>query len=302
MFFRDNLKKTWFFVLSVLAIYFVSESAFITLFPLLGSVYLGLMLRRDYDYAGFFMLVSLIPVFVDNELSLSFSIFYPFLFVILTLMLRDKMVNNKGNIFLILSMTIAGLFYIYLLFMEKKIGLYTQMKTAFNIELKAINEQLKNVTNAEDVKDYFGTIKHIIDNYTPFIITFQFVLYNIINLYLVSILFKDLHPPFCERFGSMQVPFWGVWGINVGLIMVLFLEETFSKIGLNIVLFFLSIYFFQGLSLSTLFFKINKIPTFLVFLFLLLLLMNQVIWLLVSIIGILDTYFNFKKHFKEALL
>lgn len=302
MFFRDNLKKAWVFVLLVLALSFVSESVFITLFPLLGAIFLGFMLRKDYEFAGFFMLVSLIPVFVDNELALSFSILYPFLFVILGIVLRDRMVNNKGSMLLVMSIITAILFLIYLIFMEKKIGLYTQMKTAFNLELRSFSEQFKNVADSEDVKDYFGTIRHIIDNYSPFIITFQFVLYNIINLYLVSLFFKDLQPPFCERFGSMQVPFWGVWGINLGLIMVLFFDEPFTKLGVNIALFFLSIYFFQGLSLSTLFFKINKIPTFLIFLFLLLLLMNQVIWLLVSIIGILDTYFNFKKHFKEALL
>lgn len=302
MFFRDNLKKTWFSVLFVIGFYFVSEYFFVTLFPLLGSVFLGLMLRKDYEYAGFFMLVALIPVIIDRELALSFSVYYPFLFVILGLIFRDKMIDNKGVIFLYTSIIIAGVFFIYLFFMEKEIGLYTQIKSAFNIELKSVSEQIKNVSNSDDVQDYFGTIKNVINNYSLFLIAFQFVLYNVLNLYLVSLFFKDLLPPFSEKFGHMQVPFWGVWGINLGLIMVLFLDDYFSKIGVNIILFFLSIYFFQGLSVSTLFFKINKIPAFLIFLFLLLLLMNQVIWFLISVIGILDTYFNFKKHFKEALL
>ncbi len=302
MFFRDKLKKTWFAVLFVVVLYFVSEYVFISLFPLLGSVFLGLMLRKNYEYAGFFMLVALIPVFIDRELALSFSIYYPLLFVILGLIFRDRMVYNKGTIFLYTSIIISGLFFIYLMFMEKKIGLYTQIKTAFNMEMKSVSEQLSNFTSSEDVQDYFSTIRHVINNYSPFLIAFQFVLYNILNLYIMSSLFKDLLPPFSERFGQMQVPFWGVWGINIGLIMVLFFDNFLSKIGANTILFFLSLYFFQGLSLSTLFFKINKIPAFLMFLFLLLLLMNHVIWFLISIIGILDTYFNFKKHFKEALL
>lgn len=302
MFFRDNLRKAWVFVLAILGLFFISETAFVNFYPLLGSLFVGFLLKRDYDYAGFFMLLSLVPVFVDHELALSFTIYYPFLFVILVLMFRDYGMNNKGEFFLALSVGIGVIFLVYLLFMEKQIGLFSKMIGVFKIELSSLGTQLKGNYPSDEVQSYYSLLKEIVEKYSLFLITLQFVIYNILNLYILSILFKDLLPPFSERFGSMQIPIWGLWGINFGLILYLFFELPYSNYGINIVLFFLSIYFFQGLSLSVLFFKLNKIPAFIMFFFIFLLLLNQVIWLFISIIGILDTYFNFKKHFKEAVL
>ncbi len=302
MFFQYKLQKAWFFVLIVVGLYFISEEAFVTIYPLLGFLFLGFMLNKDNKYAGFFMLLSLIPVFVDNELALSFSVYYPFLFVVLSLLLRDYGFSNKGSLFLWLSVLITLFFLGYLIVMERHIGLYTQIIKGFKNEITQLSSSLKSESHNEELESYYNIIKNIIANYAPFLITFQFILYNLLNLYLLSMFFNQLQPPFSEKFGSMHVPIWGIWGINVGLVLYLFFENTLSNYGMNMVLFFLAIYFFQGLSLSTLFFKINKIPTFIAIFFIFVLLLNQVIWLFVSIIGILDTYFNFKKHFKEAVL
>jgi len=302
MFFQYKLQKAWVFVLIVVGLYFISEEAFVAIYPLLGFLFLGFMLNKDYKYAGFFMLLSLIPVFVDNELALSFTIYYPFLFVVLSLVIREYGFSNKGSLFLLLSILVNVLFLGYLIVMENHIGLFTQIIKSFKDEITHLSSSLKSEGRNEELKSYYYIIKNIITNYAPFLITFQFILYNLLNLYLLSMFFEQLQPPFCERFSSMHVPIWGIWGINVGLILYLFFENPLSNYGINMVLFFLAIYFFQGLSLSTLFFKINKIPTFIAIFFVFVLLLNQVIWLFVSIIGILDTYFNFKKHFKEAVL
>jgi len=302
MFFLYKLRKAWVFVLIVLGLYFVSEETFVTFYPLLGFLFLGFMLRKDYKYAGFLMLLSLIPVFVDNELALSFSIYYPFLFVAISLFIKEYGFSNKGSLFLWLSILITLIFLAYLIFMDNHIGLYSQIIKGFKNDIIQLSSSLRSEGKNEELQSYYNIVKNIITNYAPFLITFQFILYNILNLYLLSMFFENLQPPFCERFGSMHVPIWGIWGINVGLVLYLFFEYPLSNYGMNMVLFFLAIYFFQGLSLSTLFFKINKIPTFIAIFFVFVLLLNQVIWLFVSIIGILDTYFNFKKHFKEAVL
>lgn len=302
MFFQDNVNfKAGIFVLIVIASFFISESLFINIYPLTGAVFLGLLLNKNFITTGIFMVIALIPVIFDNELAMSFAIYYPFLFAFFALLLDMLNMKNKGNLIFYITMAIMIIFAGYMLVMEKELKLFSNTIAAVNAEVNAVGQQFKEISSEENFRDYVNFVKSITNTYAPFLFVFQYVFYNVINMYILSLFFKNMPVPFSEKFSFLQIPLVAVWGINIGLIAYLFTEEPLKTWGLNFILFFLSLYFFQGLSLLTLFCKANGIPVFFLVFFIVVLLANQAMWLLISIVGVLDTLFNFKKYLiKEA--
>lgn len=102
--------------------------------------------------------------------------------------------------------------------------------------------------------------------------------------------FPDYGP--LDRWKAPEPMVWGVIGSGV-LLLVPSLEA--KLLGLNGLIVFMAIYFFQGMAIVAYFFQRKQIPLFARVLLYGLIAIQQVIMLAVIGIGFFDTWFNFRK-------
>jgi uncharacterized protein YybS (DUF2232 family) len=109
----------------------------------------------------------------------------------------------------------------------------------------------------------------------------------------------------CRRWG-VPIPDYGaldhwkapemlVWGVIASGVLLLLPGLTVKTLGLNGLLVFMVIYFFQGMAIVAYFFRKKQVPRFARVVLYSLIALQQVVMLAVVGVGFFDTWFNFRK-------
>jgi hypothetical protein len=294
-------RKAVYLILLVVGSYFVSGALFFNLASLLGAVVLGSILKKERLLLSFVLLSFLALLLLNGQLGFSFNLIYPFAFAgVSVLILNIAKDIKKGELIFYVTIGVVALFIGYMALMEMNFGLLTKTVQLAKEEVGTVGNTLKGIMPENEVKEYTSFSNKLIDDYFIFIALIQYVLFTVANVYLMPKIFTDLPVNLLEEFSQLKIPFIGIWGINAGLAIYIFATGKAATWGINVSLFFLSFYFFQGISLSALFFKRFSIPLYVSILFYIFFLANQIMWLLISLAGVADSQFNLKKYLKEA--
>ncbi len=141
--------------------------------------------------------------------------------------------------------------------------------------------------------------------------SFQYVLIRIIPaLAIASTLFiiwsslmlakpllktKNLFYPDFGLLNLWKAPEYLVWVAIACGILLLIPDKTVRLVGINGILILMVIYFFQGMAIVSFYFEKRQFPRLLRFLLYSLIAIQQVILLIVVILGFIDIWFNFRK-------
>lgn len=249
------------------------------------------------------LLMSILVLMMNERIAVSFNLIYPFLFAGSVLLIMKTFSNiEKGDIFLLSTIVVSLFFIVYMSILEVKMGLITKTVNEALLEVNDISTRvLKGVMDEKGLKDYQDFSKSLIKNYYPFLALLQFIVFGFVNLYLILKMFPDLPNNLSDPFSNISINFFGVWLINLGILLfILFHDVKIGIIGINLVLYFLAFYFFQGIATSNQFFAKFGIPLYVAVFFYIFFLANHIMWFLISLIGILDVQFDIKKRLKEA--
>lgn len=295
----NNQKKVALFVFIILCSVFFSIQLFAGLSSLLGAVLLGLIVTKRWLNFVFVLLLYLAVITYARLLGA--AAFYPIVFVLVTYLffvMFDKI--GKGTLFLLVTLILSLLFIVVMVFLEVKTGFVSETIKGAKKEIMDMANVLKDIMTEKELSEFTNFALQLLEKYYIFFALLQIVLFTALNFLLLPYLFDGLTETLAQPFYRLSIPYYGVWGINIGLILYLFQKGTVAVYGINIVLFFLAIYFFQGLSLSAAFFRKYGVPFYVATIFFAMFLINQFMWLFVSIAGIVDAQFNIKKYLKEA--
>lgn len=302
----ENMSTAWginrnvaFLLGGIFASFLLSPQLFVGLSFLLGAVLVGLLVEGKWFSfvaltAGYVMLLNVEGVF-------SGSVIYPILFSLLVFLLwKGTSSQEKGTIFFWVTVIMAILAAFALFLLEKKGGFLTLLIEETKEEIGQMTLSLRGLFTEKELKELSSYAVQLLERYHIFFALLQIVFFNSINFILLPYLFDNLPETFSQPFYRLQIPYYGIWGINIALFFYLFKTGRMALYALNVVLFFMTIYFVQGLSLSLAFFKRYNFPPLFSTALLMIFLMNQAMWFLLSVAGILDAQFNIKKFLKEA--
>lgn len=295
----NDKKKVAAIVFVIFCTLFFSVQLFAGLSSLLGALLLGLLLKKRW--VNFLvLLIGYLAVITHFGIS-GIAALYPIMFLIVTYLIFAMFRKiEKGELFFWVNIALSLLFILAMFYLEKKSGFVTQTINGAREEIKAMTSVLKEVMTEKELTEFTSFALQLLERYHIFFALLQIVLFTALNFLLLPLLFENLPDAFNQPFYKLRIPYYGIWGLNVGLIVYLFQTGKVAMYGINAVLFFLAIYFFQGMSLSSAFFKKYGVPFYVSLIFFTLFLVNQAMWLLVSIAGIVDAQFNIKKFLKEA--
>jgi len=295
----NNQRKVAFFIFLVFVSIFISIQLFAGLSSMLGAVLLGFLINKKW--VEFVVVLAAYIGAVNFADLLGVNAFYPLVFLIVTYLIFSLFKTiDKGTLFFWVTLILSALFLLAMWYMEIKTGYVTQTLNGAKAEIISMSQSLKDVMTQKEMTEYLNYAQRLLERYYIFFALLQVLLFTFLNLLLMPYLFEGLPETFAQSFYKLKIPYYGIWGINIGLIFYMFLKGSLSNYGINAVLFFLAIYFFQGLSLSSAFFKKFSVPFYISAVFITLFLINQAMWLLISIAGIVDSQFNIKKFLKEA--
>lgn len=162
-------------------------------------------------------------------------------------------------------------------------------------EIMAVHEPLLDQLYSYDA----GKLKNIIKNIFPAILGISAIILTFFNFLTANLILKRRGLNYSENFESFKIPEYSVWFFIVSLSLVLIKKnEILYLIGLNISLFLVVLYFFQGLSIINYFFINKKTPLFLKVAGYIIMAVEPVIALFVALIGLFDFRFDFRKSIK----
>ncbi len=303
MFSQVNDKKILFLIFVIFGAYFFASIAFVSLSYLLGGIILGSVVNGRKVFLFLSLGLTLLVLYMNEQMVLVFNLFYPYVYAGVVWLIYKKLENvSKGDIFLLSTIIVSIFFVFYMAILEIKMGLITKTVNEAFLEVDNISEKvLKSYMDEKALLDYQEFSKSLIKRFYPFLALLQFVIFGVINLYMVLKLFPNMPERLAEPFSSINISFFGVWIVNLGIILyILFGEVGLGLIGMNLALYFLSFYFFQGVATTNTFFSAFGIPVFVSLFFYFFFLTNHIMWFLISLIGVLDVKFNIKKRLKEA--
>jgi uncharacterized protein YybS (DUF2232 family) len=119
-----------------------------------------------------------------------------------------------------------------------------------------------------------------------------------LNVLAGRLLFREKGIPFPDfgDWGTWKAPERLVWLLIASGAAVLAPWESLDVIGLNILILCCLVYFFQGLSIATFFFRVKRIPRIMRGLFYLLILVQQYMVVFVVALGLFDIWVDFRKR------
>lgn len=303
MFSQANDRKLFLVILIIFGAYLVSPTLYVSFNYLLGGILLGSIANGKKLFIVLALGLSFIILFMNEQMAFAFNLFYPYIFAGVVWLIYRYLENiNKGDIFLLSTIIVSVFFVFYMVLLEKKIGLVTKTVEEAFLEVDSVSSSiLKGVMDEKAIKDYQDFSKSLIKKYYPFLALLQFIIFGFVNLYIVTKLFPNIPERLAESFSSINISFFGVWIVNLGILLfIIFGENGLGLIGINLALYFLAFYFFQGIATTNVFFSKFGIPLFVALFFYFFFLANHIMWFLISFIGVLDVKFDIKKRLKEA--
>lgn len=167
------------------------------------------------------------------------------------------------------------------------------------------------VEQVEQMEELAGSLTETILLILPLGLAASAVLQAYINLFLVRLLVRRLPSmpgdvPWVPPFRSWKWPWYFVWGFILVRLLMLVLSllgvpaDIWERAAINLDLFFVYLFFIQGLAIMWYYFDHYKVGKFLRILLVVFLVMaGGVMLLFVALVGILDTWFDFRRRLDQ---
>ena len=250
--------------------------------PVIVTVIMVVFLGRvSIDVLFFFELLLLgfvLSELLELELSIEKTVLYTCGAVIVT-----------GTIFLLFYSNIANK------------GIYTLVNEYVDKNLKLTLSLYSNMgvkqDNIQMISNSLENIKYVLIRIIPALVVASAVFISWTNLLLAKPIFKNQNL-FYPDFGSLKLwkaPEFLVWGVIGSGLLLLLPSKPIKIIGLNGLLIFITVYFFQGIAIVSFYFEKKKLPRVLRFALYTLVAIQQIVLLVVIGIGFFDMWLNFRK-------
>lgn len=158
--------------------------------------------------------------------------------------------------------------------------------------LKVPEELINEVANALD------QIKFVLVRITPALIIAATLLVVWINLILIKpiLLRKNLYFPDFGKLNLWHAPESLIWGLIGSGLAIIFPFPVIKIIGINGLIVFCTIYFFQGMAIVSFFLEKKNMPLPVKFIIYSIITIQQFFLFIIVGIGLFDMWFNFRKQ------
>lgn len=151
--------------------------------------------------------------------------------------------------------------------------------------------------NVQMISNSLPSIQYVLVRLVPALVSIAVLFGGWVNILISKHIFlrKGLFYPDFGALTHWKAPEYLVWGvIGCGLALLL-PDRTFKMVGLNGLLFFMIIFFFQGIAIVAFYFDKKLFPNFVRFFLYSLIALQQLLLLVVIGIGFFDVWANFRK-------
>jgi uncharacterized protein YybS (DUF2232 family) len=154
----------------------------------------------------------------------------------------------------------------------------------------------------EEIKKTITSMVSLVARLMPATMVIYGMAVAFLSYFIIRMTLQKLSLPVSEIpvFHKWQIPWYFVWGVIIGLALILYADftqwETGSTIGMNIIYLYLPVLLIQGLSVAIFFYKKWNMHILLKVLLLAIIVLNiPVTLMLLLILGLFDPLFNYRK-------
>jgi uncharacterized protein YybS (DUF2232 family) len=147
------------------------------------------------------------------------------------------------------------------------------------------------------ISDSLDQIRFVLVSILPALFTVSMLFVTWITILMAGRLFRKRGLPYPD-FGPLnrwKAPEFLVWGVIVSGLLLLIPDGLSKILGLNMLIVFLLVYFFEGIAIVSFYFEKKRFPGALKIFLYSLIALQQVILLVVIGIGFFDVWVNFRK-------
>ena len=257
------------------------------------------------------LIASIIAVYFMRYFQSQFGIFFIIAFGIIGFTLSEVIQRNlsieKTILYSVLIIIGAGVIFAYFFalvnvfnpwaFLTQHINEKVNQTARLYQELGISPEQIDSLRASTQSLANF-----IVMTFPSFtVVATAFVIWA--NILLAKRFYKTRNLKFPE-FGDLsmwEAPDILVWGVIVGGLLLLSGGIIIKAVGLNVLIIFLCVFFFQGIAIVSYFFHKKKIPPILRGVGYLLIAIQQIFLFIVIGLGLIDVWADFRKLKKQSL-
>lgn len=231
-----------------------------------------------YFLAGMMMLGFFLGEFIEKDLVIEKTVGYACGIVLLAGMFALLLYGNLSN--LGLTEVVSG-------YISKNIEL-----TIILYEKMGMPEE-----NIRLLSESMDQISYVLMRIIPALVASGLLLSACLNLLLTRITLKSEREAYTALgpLNKWKAPDFLVWGVIVISLMLLVPNSSLKIIGLNGMILFTMIYFFQGMAIITFYFEKKQLPIVLRVLLYGIIFIQQLLVLAIAGLGFFDVWLNFRK-------
>jgi len=258
------------------------------------------------SFAASIVAISLLRLF-ETQLGVFFIVEFGIIGLTLSEMLRKNLSIEKTvlySVFIILG-TGTVLFYLYsaINFVSPWTFIVQQINEKVSQTVNLSNELGMSAEQLELLEASSQNLANFLVRSFPSFAVVGMVFIIWINLMMAKMVYNILKLEFPD-FGDLsrwKAPDVLVWGIIVSGLLLLSRVLILKSIGLNILIVFLCVFFFQGMAIVSYFFHKKSVPVILRGLGYMLIVFQQIFLFIVIGLGLFDVWADFRRLKKQKL-
>ncbi len=151
--------------------------------------------------------------------------------------------------------------------------------------------------NIEIISRSLETIQYVLVRIMPSIIAAMLMITTWANILIIRTILtkKGIRLKKLESLDKWQAKEQLVWPVIVSFLMLLVPERAIKLVGLNFVIIFMPVYFFQGIAIVSFFFQKKNFPKMVKFFIYSIIAIQQIFIPIIIGIGFFDTWIDFRK-------
>lgn len=249
------------------------------------------------------ILTCILVIVAIGKVSIDTLLFIELLFLgfILSELVELNLSIEKTMLYACGSVFVTGTMVIFIYSNIRDLQIYSLITEYVKKNLELTLALYENMDVSQEsihmLANSFESIQYVLVRIIPALVVCSTFFISWTSLLLAKPLLKS-RKLFFPSYGSLKLwkaPEYFVWGI-IGCGAILLLpNKTIKILGLNGLLIFMTIYFFQGIAIVSFYFEKKKFPRILRFILYSFIALQQIILLVVIGLGFFDIWLNFRK-------